>query len=235
MAHPELDPEIDFSDSGTPVGPDIMFLEESDEAYARVEPSSMFPKGIRRFGRVDDRRGLVRVTGEKADFWVGTFVDEAARHGVVTATHFPKASCRAATDEEAAEGLAVVSAYERIDFGDPGTRFDKPLVLILEGPHAFHQLGDIGRPGFGSQKIVVEAYKPPWLVGNFLEGFGFMSVHFPKVECREMTDKEKREHENGRTAIIPMSEVFEVRHVPTDRDVSDFIGWCVEEFGGEPS
>ena len=87
--------------------------------------------------------------------------------------------------------------------------------------------------------VCVTAYKmtdkPPWLVGNFLEGFGFMSVHFPKVECREMTDKEKREHENGRTAIIPMSEVFEVRHVPTDRDVSDFIGRCVEEFGGEPS
>lgn len=235
MAHPELDPKIDFSDPGTPIGPDIMFLEEADEAYAKIEPSPMFPNGIRRFGRVDDQRGSILVTGEKPDFWVGTFVDEVARRDVVTATHFPKVSCRTATTEEVAEGLAIVSAYERIDFGDPGTKFEKPMVLILEGSHAFHQLGDIGRPGFGSQKIVVDAYKPPWMVGNFLEGFGFMNVHFPKDECREMTTEEKREHEKSRIEIVPMSEVFEVRHAPTDKDVSDFIGRCVEEFGDESS
>lgn len=122
-----------------------------------------------------------------------------------------------------------------IDFGDPGTKFEEPLVLMLEGPHAFHKLGDIGRPGFGPQKIVVEAYKPPWLIGSFLEGFGFMDVHFPKDDCRKMTDEEKREHEKGRIVIVPMSEAFEVRHVSTDKDVSDFIGRCVEEFGDESS
>ena len=159
MRHPELDPEIDFSDHGTPVDPNIMFLEEAYEAYAKVEPSPMFPKGIRRFGRIGDQRVLIRVTGEKPDFWVGTFVDEVVRRGVATATHFPKALCRAATDEETAEGLVVVSAYERIDFDDPGIKFDEPLVLILEGPHAFHKLGDIGRPGFGPEKIVVGACK----------------------------------------------------------------------------
>ena len=234
MRHPELDPEINFSDPGTPVDTNIMSLEEPDKAYAKVEPCPNFPDGIRCFGRIDDQRVLIRVTGEKPGFWVGTFVDEAVRQGVATATHFPKASCRAATDEEIAEGQIVVSAYERIDFGDPGVKFNEPLVLILEGPHAFHKLGDIGRPGFGSEKIVVWASKPPWLIGNFAEGLGFIDVHFHKDECREMTDEEKRKHENSRIVIVPMSSVFEVRQVPTAEDISDFIGRCVEEFGDEP-
>ena len=127
-----------------------------------------------------------------------------------------------------------MSAYERIDFGDPGVEFNEPLVLILEGPHAFHKLGDIGRPGFGSEKIVVWASKPPWLIGNFAEGLGFIDVHFHKDECREMTDEEKRKHENSRIVIVPMSSMFEVRQVPTAEDISDFIGRCVEEFGDEP-
>lgn len=235
MRHPELDPEIDFSDPGTPVDTNIMFLEEPDKAYAKVEPSPEFPDGIRCFGRIDDQRVLIRVTGEKPDFWVGTFIDEVVRRGMATATHFPKASCRAATDEEIAEGQIVVSAYERIDFGDPGIKFDEPRVLILEGPHAFHKLGDIGRPGFGSEKIVVWASKLPWLIGNFTEGLGFIDVHFHKDECREMTDEEKRKHENSRIVIVPMSSVFEVRQVPTAEDISDFIGRCVEEFEGESS
>ena len=90
---------------------------------------------------------------------------------------------------------------ESIDFSDHGSPLPTAdarcgpgkTMVLRDSSHAYHGLGDIGRPAVAGRTefIFVSAEKPGFLVGNFLEGYGFINVHFPREACREVTADEE--------------------------------------------
>ena len=64
---------------------------------------------------------------------------------------------------------------------------------------AHHQLGDIssGQPTLCD----IDSEDEENYIGNWVDGFGFMEVRFPKVTTRELTDNEKSYH-NGRVLMM---------------------------------
>lgn len=64
---------------------------------------------------------------------------------------------------------------------------------------AHHQLGDISsdRP----MLCDIDGEDEENYIGNWVEGFGFVEVQFPKATTRELTDDEKNFH-NGRTLMM---------------------------------
>ena len=94
---------------------------------------------------------------------------------------------------------------ESIDFDDPGTPLPDAADMVLrDSSHAYHKLGDIGRPAVAGRTefIVVSAEKPGFLIGNFCEGYGFINMHFPRGACREATAEEQAWLSRHRIEIV---------------------------------
>lgn len=83
--------------------------------------------------------------------------------------------------------------FDDIDFDERGDALPESRLMVLrDTAHAFHKLGDIGRPGSDRVEFIqIQAEKPDFLVGMFIEGYGFFNVHFPRAACAEPTKKEK--------------------------------------------
>lgn len=64
---------------------------------------------------------------------------------------------------------------------------------------AYHQLDDISCDTPNLCEIDSEDEEN--YIGNWVEGFGFVEVRFPKTTTRELTDNEKNYH-NGRTLMM---------------------------------
>lgn len=86
-----------------------------------------------------------------------------------------------------------MSGNAKIDFDEQGDSLPEPKLMVLwDTLHAFHKLGDIGRPDSDRVEfIMVGSVKSDFLVGNFVEGYGFVNVHFPRTACSAPTDAEK--------------------------------------------
>lgn len=86
-----------------------------------------------------------------------------------------------------------MSENARIDFDEQGDALPEERLMVLrDTSHAFHKLGDIGRPESDRiEFIMVESEKSDFLVGSFVEGFGFIKVHFPREACSAPTDGER--------------------------------------------
>ena len=96
-----------------------------------------------------------------------------------------------------------MSENAKIDFDEQGDALPETRLMVLQDTsHAFHKLGDIGRPKSDRvQFIQVWAEKPDFLIGRFIEGFGFFDVHFPRAACAELTKKENKWLAGKRTGI----------------------------------
>ncbi|MBT2759889.1 hypothetical protein [Paenibacillus sp. ISL-20] len=76
------------------------------------------------------------------------------------------------------EGVANTPAYKI-----------KSRVMVLKGgSDALHLMGNIGRDE--DDLISVRAEDEEYYIGTFHEGFGFMDVHFPKENVRQLTKDE---------------------------------------------
>lgn len=60
----------------------------------------------------------------------------------------------------------------------------------LMATEAYHQLGDISRDI--PDLCVVNSEDEDNYIGNWVEGFGFINVKFPKKTTRELTAEEKK-------------------------------------------
>ena len=90
-----------------------------------------------------------------------------------------------------------------IDFDKDATPLPKTTLMVLrDTSHAFHKLGDIGRPDSDRIEFIqVYAEKPDFLVGRFIEGYGFFDVHFPRAACAKPTKKEQEWLAGKRTKV----------------------------------
>lgn len=90
-----------------------------------------------------------------------------------------------------------------IDFDEQGDMLPEPRLMVLwDTLHAFHRLGDIGRPESDQVEFVwIRSVKSDFLVGNFVEGYGFFNVHFPRAACSAPTDAEKERFASMRFEI----------------------------------
>jgi hypothetical protein len=115
-------------------------------------------------------------------------------------------ACYAKRDADCAPDAGSTNP-EDIDFGDPGTpipMFGSARTMALrDSSHAYHKLGDIGRPATGQTEFIfVRAEKPGFLIGNFCEGYGFLNVHFPREACREVTADEEAFLSRHRIVVV---------------------------------
>lgn len=101
--------------------------------------------------------------------------------------------------------MATGVSMADIDFDEAGDPLPETKLMVLrDTTHAFHKLGNIGRPESSRIEFIqVWAEKPDFLVGRFIEGFGFFDVHFPRAACAKPTKKEKEWLEGARTEISP--------------------------------
>lgn len=85
-----------------------------------------------------------------------------------------------------------MTTNEQIDFEAPGNPLPAKLMVLRDTTHAFHKLGDIGRPESDRVEFIqIAAEKTDFLIGMFVEGYGLFNVHFPRAACAEPTKKEK--------------------------------------------
>ncbi len=98
-----------------------------------------------------------------------------------------------------------MSENAKIDFDEQGDTLPEPRLMVLrDTSHAFHKLGDIGRPESSRVEfIMVGSVKSDFLVGNFVEGYGFFGVHFPREACSAPTDAEREWVEGRKIGIGP--------------------------------
>ena len=96
-----------------------------------------------------------------------------------------------------------MSENARIDFTEQGDALPEPRLMVLrDTSHAFHKLGDIGRPESDRTEFVwVRSMKSDFLVGNFVEGYGFFNVHVPRTACSAPTGAEKERFDNMKIEI----------------------------------
>jgi hypothetical protein len=73
------------------------------------------------------------------------------------------------------------------------------LVMVLGGTPATHKLGDIGRDE--DDVFVVHEERGDILIGNWLEGFGFVHVEVPRDRTRKLTHAEADKLQGGRLVI----------------------------------
>lgn len=92
---------------------------------------------------------------------------------------------------------------DAIDFDEQGNALPEPRLMVLrDTSHAFHKLGDIGRPESDRVEfIMVRSAKSDFFVGNFVEGYGFFNVHFPRMACSAPTAAEKERFDGMRFKI----------------------------------
>lgn len=88
--------------------------------------------------------------------------------------------------------MATVANMADIDFDEAGDPLPETKLMVLrETAHAFHKLGDIGRPESDRIEFIrITAEKADFLIGMFVEGYGFFNVHFPRAACAEPTKEE---------------------------------------------
>ncbi|WP_340032535.1 hypothetical protein NSQ20_11765 [Paenibacillus sp. FSL K6-1122] len=70
----------------------------------------------------------------------------------------------------------------------PAYKIKSRVMVLMGGSRALHLMGDIGRTE--DDLISVRAEDDEFYIGMFCEGFGFMDVHFPKVNVRPLTKEE---------------------------------------------
>ena len=66
---------------------------------------------------------------------------------------------------------------------------------FMMATHAFHVLGDISRDQ--PSLVVIDGEDEDDFIGQFVEGFGYINVRFPKGTTRELTAAEVEQY-NGR-------------------------------------
>lgn len=92
---------------------------------------------------------------------------------------------------------------KHIDFHNDGVRIEPKTMKLLGHRDALHQLGYIGRPDSKEiEYIHINSEKDDYLIGNFVEGLGFINVHFPKHQCHDLTQVEKDIIDRSRLVIV---------------------------------
>lgn len=79
--------------------------------------------------------------------------------------------------------------------------------IYMMATTAIHKLGDISRDK--PDLCIVFKEDEENFYGNFVEGFGFIHVRFPKKTTRPLTDKEKEEW-NGKIMAINGTAVYKI-------------------------
>lgn len=112
-----------------------------------------------------------------------------------------KQECKSLTDTELPKTL--YRQYEREGFYAMATR-------------AYHQCGDISRDE--AELCVIHNETPHYWVGNWVEGFGFINVLFPKSSTRDLTQDEVDGYNGKQYAINDML----LHPMVIDRRMSDW-------------
>lgn len=84
------------------------------------------------------------------------------------------------------------------------------IVVVIGGSPAIHQLGDIGRE---EDDLFVCHEEDGVMVGNWLEGLGFINVRVAKEHTRKLTHAEADRLQGGRLVINehgPVSDPYQV-------------------------
>lgn len=90
-----------------------------------------------------------------------------------------------------------------IDFEDIGKPIPNKILRLVNNKHAWHKLGYVGRPESNVKEyILIHHEKDDYYIGSFIEGFGFINVHFLKEDCINLTDQEKKHIEGMKVVII---------------------------------
>ncbi len=92
-----------------------------------------------------------------------------------------------------------------VNFRDEGTPLECPRHMMAT--RALHNLGDISRDEL--DLCWVGAEHGDYWVGNWVTGFGFFAVHFPKETTRELTDAEVAKYDGtsiqvGSGPVVPL-------------------------------
>lgn len=74
--------------------------------------------------------------------------------------------------------------------------------LLKKGGSAIHKTGDISRDAYDAELIQIFKEDENYLIGNFVEGFGFVAVKFLKSDCRLATEKELKMCDDGQMEKI---------------------------------
>lgn len=89
------------------------------------------------------------------------------------------------------------------------------MVRYMMATKAIHKLGDISREE--PDLCVIHSENEENFIGNWVTGFGFVEVKFPKSTTRELTDEEKDKWHGVRIAIgesfVGTVYTKEVKHV----------------------
>jgi len=101
--------------------------------------------------------------------------------------------------------MATGASMADIDFDEAGDPLPETKIMVLrDTTHAFHKLGDIGRPQSDRVEFIqVWSEKADFFIGRFTEGYGFFDVHFPRAACSEPTAKEKKWLAGKKTGVGP--------------------------------
>ena len=98
-----------------------------------------------------------------------------------------------------------------IDFNDSGKAITRKFMKLVNNKHAFHKLGYLGRnDSKKTEYICVQYEKENYYIGNFVEGLGFVNVHFLKEDCQELAEEDIKYLDSYQTVIVPMSSVITV-------------------------
>ncbi len=82
------------------------------------------------------------------------------------------------------------------------------MARYMMATKAFHKLGDISRDE--PDLCIVDSEDTENYIGNWVTGFGFINVKFPKSTTRELTDEEK-EKWHGRQIVVggrPIGKIY---------------------------
>lgn len=89
-----------------------------------------------------------------------------------------------------------------INFNDIGSAIEPTVMKLMGSKRAYHKLGDISRTGSNKiEYILIYGVKPEFFVGRFVEGFGFINVHFPHNECYRLNPNELKIYNNMKLVI----------------------------------
>ena len=92
---------------------------------------------------------------------------------------------------------------KKIDFKDKGKEIKSKVMKLIGHRDAIHLLGYIGRPDSNiTEYIAVHYEKEDYYVGNFIEGLGFIDVHFPKHQCDDLTPQEQDKIDRSHLVIV---------------------------------
>lgn len=64
------------------------------------------------------------------------------------------------------------------------------FYFIKKNGEAIHKCGDLTRDTYDAELIMIYEEDENYLIGNYIEGYGFTNVRFKKDDCRLATDDE---------------------------------------------